>query len=135
MSDRVIHQKTWDHHPDHNAYARFNKRVAVSITNNVGSMTTAYAFAALALVSLPAALASGSLIVIVAWIAQTFLQLVLLPVIIVGQAVQSEAADARAAKTFDDTESILDRLSTETEGGLKTVLDAITRLGTTKGDA
>ena len=75
---------------------RFNTRVAVAITRSVGSMWCAYAFALLALISLPAAIASHSAIIIVAWIAQTFLQLVLLPIIIVGQNVQAAASDARA---------------------------------------
>lgn len=64
-------------------------------------MWTAYAFAALALISLPAALRSGSLIVIVAWIAQTFLQLVLLPVIMVGQNLQGRASESRSIETHD----------------------------------
>ncbi len=75
---------------------RFNTRVAVAITSSVGSMWCAYAFAVLALISLPAAIASGSPIIIIGWIAQTFLQLVLLPIIIVGQNVQAAASDARA---------------------------------------
>ncbi len=75
---------------------RFNTRVAVAVTRSVGSMWCAYAFALLALISLPAAIASRSAIIIVAWIAQTFLQLVLLPIIIVGQNVQAAASDARA---------------------------------------
>ena len=75
---------------------RINTRLAVSITKIVGSMWCAYAFALLALVSLPAALSSHSPIIIVGWIAQTFLQLVLLPIIIVGQNVQAAASDARA---------------------------------------
>ena len=75
---------------------RFNTRVALGITLAVGSMWCAYAFAALALISLPAALSTGSAIVIVGWIAQTFLQLVLLPIIIVGQNVQAAATEARA---------------------------------------
>src|SRR5437763_579412 len=75
---------------------RFNTWLALKITNSVGSMWCAYAFALLALVSLPAAIASRSPIVIVGWIAQTFLQLVLLPIIIVGQNVQAAASDARA---------------------------------------
>ena len=74
----------------------FNARVAVGITKAVGSMWCAYAFALLALISFPAAISSGSPIIIVAWIAQTFLQLVLLPIIIVGQNVQAAASDARA---------------------------------------
>src|SRR5512142_2096261 len=75
---------------------RLNTRVAVKITNSVGSMWCAYAFALLALISLPAALRTGNALVIVGWIAQTFLQLVLLPIIIVGQNVQAAASDARA---------------------------------------
>ncbi len=78
------------------ALGRFNTRVAVKITNSVGSMWCAYAFALLALISLPAALSSRNAIVIIGWIAQTFLQLVLLPIIIVGQNVQAAANDARA---------------------------------------
>jgi hypothetical protein len=59
-------------------------------------MWVAYLFAGLALISLPAAVASRDVIVIIAWIAQTFLQLVLLPIIIVGQNVIQAANDARA---------------------------------------
>ncbi|MEP7135247.1 MAG: hypothetical protein ABI904_09970 [Chloroflexota bacterium] len=73
-----------------------NTRLALIITKAVGSMWCAYAFALLALISLPAAISSHSPIIIVAWVAQTFLQLVLLPIIIVGQNVQAAASDARA---------------------------------------
>jgi hypothetical protein len=75
---------------------RFNNRLALAITKTVGTMWVAYLFALLALVSLPAAIASGNTIVIVGWIAQTFLQLVLLPIIIVGQNVISGHQEARA---------------------------------------
>ena len=75
---------------------RFNTWLAVRITKTVGSMWIAYLFGAIALISLPAALASGEVIVIVSWVAQTFLQLVLLPIIIVGQNVIQAANDARA---------------------------------------
>jgi hypothetical protein len=75
---------------------RFNTWLAVRITKTVGSMWMAYIFAAITLISLPAAIASGQVIVIVAWIAQTFLQLVLLPIIIVGQNVIQATNDARA---------------------------------------
>src|SRR5579859_2401903 len=74
---------------------RLNTRIAVSITKVVGSMWCAYIFALLALISFPAAISSHDPIIIVAWIAQTFLQLVLLPIIIVGQNVQAAASDAR----------------------------------------
>lgn len=79
-----------------NFIGRLNTRLAVSITKVVGSMWCAYIFTVLALVSLPAAIQSKSPIIIVGWIAQTFLQLILLPIIIVGQNVQAAATDARA---------------------------------------
>ena len=75
---------------------RINTRLAVGITKIVGSMWCAYVFALIAVISLPAALSSHDPIIIVAWVAQTFLQLVLLPIIIVGQNVQAASSDARA---------------------------------------
>ena len=87
--------------------ARLNSRVALLITVAVGSMWCAYLFALLALVSLPAALQTRDKIIIVAWISQTFFQLVLLPIIIVGQNIQGEAADMRAQQTYNDAEAVL----------------------------
>ena len=89
-----------------NAMGLFNTHVAVKITRSVGSMWCAYVFALLALISLPSALASGNSIIIIGWIAQTFLQLVLLPIIIVGQNVQAAASDARAESDHDTLISI-----------------------------
>ena len=136
-----VHLRTLDHLPVHSAYARMNKAVAVKITGWVGSMSCAWIFCLLALASLPAVLTqafhlhvfpswliSVGLIALVAWIAQTFLQLVLLSIIIVGSNVQAEASDARAAKTFEDCERLLDRLDEHTKGGIKTVLDAVDAL-------
>jgi hypothetical protein len=77
----------------------FNRKFAEKITSGVATMWCAYGFAALALISLPAALKTGDLIVIVAWVAQTFLQLVLLSIIMVGQNVSSEAV----AQKIDET--------------------------------
>ena len=85
----------------------FNGRLGARITAVVGTMWVAYIFCLLALISLPGAVSSGDTVVIVAWIAQTFLQLVLLPIIIVGQNVQSAAADKRAEQTYKDAEAIL----------------------------
>ena len=104
----------------------------MTVTNFVGSMSCAWFFCVLALVSLPAVLTTAfglaifphwlvavGLIALIAWIAQTFLQLVLLSVIMVGQNVQQQASDARAAKQFEDTELIADRLNLETRGGIE----------------
>jgi len=84
-----------------------NGRIGLRITTGVGTMVCAYLFCVLALISLPAALTSGSVIVIVSWVAQTFLQLVLLPVIIVGQNIQAAAADKRSEQTYNDAEAVL----------------------------
>ena len=94
------------------AAARFNTWLAVRITRTVGSMWIAYVFAAIALISLPAALHSGDVIVIVAWVAQTFLQLILLPIIIVGQNVIQATNDARA-EADHETLSAVHRLTVE----------------------
>ena len=99
-----VHLQGVDHLPVHSAYARLNKQVALGITGFVGSMTCAWIFCLLALLSLPAVLHAGvpacmssrhwlvavGLIALVAWIAQTFLQLVLLSVIMVGQNVPAD---------------------------------------------
>lgn len=79
--------------------AAFNQRIAEKITAFVSTMWCAYIFAALALISLPAAIRSGDVVVIVAWVAQTFLQLVLLSIIMVGQKVSSESVEQMIKET------------------------------------
>jgi len=95
-----------DMRPRGNAFTKLNAYLAVKITNAVGTMWCAYAFAALALVSLPAAIQGGTS-TLISWIAQTFLQLVLLSIIIVGQKVAGEASDKRAIDTYNDAEAVL----------------------------
>ena len=85
-----------------------NERIGLWVTKRVGTMWAAYAFFGLTLVSLPAALASGNAIVIISWIAQTFLQLVLLPIIIVGQNIQASSSEERAIATYEDAGAILE---------------------------
>jgi hypothetical protein len=86
---------------------KFNSMFALGITTHVGTMWCAYIFALLSFVSLPLVIASGNPIAIVGWVAQTFLQLVLLPVIIVGQNIQAAASDARSNATYKDAGAIL----------------------------
>src|SRR5437773_5966833 len=84
-----------------------NGKLGLFLTTIVGTMWAAYLFTVLAMVSFPSAIRSGDSIVIVAWVAQTFLQLVLLPIIIVGQNIQAKAADKRAEQTYKDAEAIM----------------------------
>ena len=93
--------------PSETTMQRFNAWFAVKVTGGVGTMWCAYAFAGLALVSLPSAISSGSAVVLVSWISQTFLQLVLLSVIIVGQNIMAAAADKRSEATYKDADAVL----------------------------
>lgn len=95
----------------------FNAWLAVTITNIVGTMWCAYAFALLALISLPQAVRGGTG-ALIAWIAQTFLQLVLLSIIMVGQKVAAEKSDRQLDQTYRDAEELL-KISDEIHGLLK----------------
>jgi len=77
------------------------KRATLWVAALVGTPWAALIFGVLALVSLPAALVTGSLVVIVGWIAQTFLQLVLLAVILFAQNEGAKATDATIRETHD----------------------------------
>lgn len=90
------------------AKVKLNDAIGLGITRRVGSMWAAYIFFALTLISLPAAISTGSTLVIVSWVAQTFLQLVLLPIIIVGQNLQAKESEKRAIATYEDAGAILD---------------------------
>ena len=85
----------------------FNGWLAVNITNVVGTMWCAYAFTILAMISLPDAIKAGTG-PLIAWIAQTFLQLVLLSIIMVGQKVAAAASDKQAYQTYKDAEALLE---------------------------
>ena len=88
-----------------------NGRIALRLTALVGTMQAAYVFAALALLALPAVLGYNwfppRTLLIVAWTSQTFIQLVMLAVLQIGQNLQAKGADARAQQTYLDAESIL----------------------------
>lgn len=78
-----------------------NEKIAMVITKMVGTMWAAYVFAAIAFISLPAAIASHDPVVIVAWVSQAFLQLVLLAVIMVGQDVQARGVQQKIDETHE----------------------------------
>jgi uncharacterized membrane protein YjjP (DUF1212 family) len=85
---------------------RFNDWLAIKITGVVGTMWCAYAFAGLALISLPQAIHGGTA-TLISWIAQTFLQLVLLSIIMVGQNIAAEKSDRQLEQTYKDAEALL----------------------------
>jgi hypothetical protein len=114
---------------------RFNAAMAVHITRIVGTMYCAYAFTLIALVALPAAIEQGSPTVLINWLSSNFLQLVLLPIIIVGQNVISAAQDARA-EADHETLTALHQMATqqlEILRGQNEILDLLkARVGATR---
>src|SRR5579872_5787511 len=94
-------------HTTDREHTGFNGWLAVKITNLVATMWCAYAFAILAFISLPDAIKTGTA-TLIAWIAQTFLQLVLLSIIMVGQKVAASASDKQALQTYKDAEALLE---------------------------
>ena len=143
----AVHRRTVDHLPTSTGYQRFNKKVALLITNNVGTMTCTWLFCVISLSSVLAVLyaahiigtvgflTANGFILCVSWVSQNFIQLVLLPALMVGQNLQNAAADARASKTFEDVEDarerlaqVIDLLDCHTQGGLHDLLQAIESL-------
>lgn len=105
-----------------------NQKLAVRLTRIVGTMWTAYSFMALAFIGLAAILGwlSPLVALLVGWISQTFIQLVLLPVIMVGQNVLSRKQEIQAdetyeatLKSFHDIEQIMLHLNAQDEELLK----------------
>ncbi|MEI8334906.1 MAG: hypothetical protein WCH74_13810 [Chloroflexota bacterium] len=119
--------KTTDEH------VGMNGRVALLVTTTVGTMWCAYIFAALAFIALPSAL-GGGILPIIQWISQTFIQLVMLSVIMVGQNILGRASDKRADMTFRDAEAIFAEAQQiqahlkEQDEALNAMLDKILRL-------
>ena len=81
-----------------------NNRIALVLTTAVGTMWCAYIFAILALLVVPQAI-RGGLLTFVQWVSQTFIQLVMLSVIMVGQNILGQAADKRAEMTYKDADA------------------------------
>jgi hypothetical protein len=110
-----------------------NGKIALVLTTVVGTMWCAYAFAALALLVLPQAMGGGTL-TLIQWVSQTFIQLVMLSVIMVGQNIQSRASDKRADMTYQDADATFHEAGQiqahllEQDHALNDLLDKIAKL-------
>jgi hypothetical protein len=90
-----------------------NGKIALILTTIVGTMWCAYAFAILALVALPFALpgakqgdqTTGGVMQMIQWVSQTFIQLTMLSVIMVGQNILARSSDKRADMTYKDADA------------------------------
>jgi hypothetical protein len=110
-----------------------NNRIALILTTAVGTMWCAYVFAILALVVVPQAV-RGGLLTFVQWVSQTFIQLVMLSVIMVGQAILGNASDRRAEMTYKDADAtfheaqqIQDHLKAQ-DDAINTILERLEKL-------
>ena len=126
--------KTTDEH------VGFNGKVALALTTAVGTMWCAYAFAVLALIVLPDAV-KGGMLTTIQWISQTFIQLVMLSVIMVGQNILSRTSDKRADETYQDAEATLheaqqiqDHLKAQ-DDAIGTLLDKLAKLEAARSQA
>ena len=95
-----------------NAYTRFNRRFALWIATHVGSMNCFYIFNVIALIIILGAVGafgrfSALVVILGAIISSYWLQLVLLPGVMVGQNVQSEHSEIQADEMFHATMNTL----------------------------
>ena len=81
-----------------------NGKIGLVLTTAVGTMWCAYIFAILALLVVPDAI-RGGLLTFIQWVSQTFIQLVMLSVIMVGQNILGMASDKRAQMTYKDADA------------------------------
>lgn len=93
--------------------SRLGKRLdklALRITNGVGSMGCALIFTLIALVSLPEtineAVNTQTINPIIQWVTQTFLQLVLLSIVLRGQNIAGEKQEQMVNQIHGNTEKI-----------------------------
>lgn len=122
-----------------------NKKTAIIVPAVLGSMPFFWFTVLLALCSLPAVLSAfdtevlkgalglahffpaviqkASLIALVAWLAQTFIQLVALPILQVSNNAQMAAAEEHATAILRGVERAEDLLNLETQGGLRALQD------------
>lgn len=96
-------------------------KMAIAITSFVGTMYCAFFFTILALISLPEAI-NGGTATIISWTAQTFLQLVLLSIIMVGQKLQSQHSELRADADYEtnvENKKEIEKINTKLDEVLK----------------
>lgn len=106
----------------------FSERIMAWITAKVGTLACAVVFAVIAVLGAPAKFNEGTK-GIIEWLAQQFLQLVLLAIILGGQKVSEKAADAQTKHMSLGIDTTLDQLNVDTDGGLQVVAAKIDTLG------
>jgi hypothetical protein len=106
-------------HAAEKSNAGINQKIAIALTKSVGTMACAYCFTLLAVAGFPGLL-GANVAQYVQWISQTFIQLTMLSVIMVGQGLlgrkqelQAEESFNTTMKTYHDIEQIIEHLSSQ----------------------
>lgn len=101
----------------HKAGFDLNDKIVILLADVLGSPWTIYAFCVLSLVSLPEVLSTRNIVLIDAWLAQTFIQLVALAVLQAKAVLDGKHSEEIANAIYDNAvkaektaEEILDRL-------------------------
>jgi len=135
---QTIHQHTPRNvntlHTKEQETASLNTRIAVWLTRNVGTMQCAYIFAGIGIGSLIGVFTHNTLLAVTCGsLSSYFLQLVLLPILSVGQNVLGRHNELMAEEQFKTTESIykdiediMDHLSRQDEE-LAKILEKLTK--------
>jgi len=98
-------------HKEHKEGLSRDERIGVWITEHVGTMSCAYLFSVIGASGVYGAIGgNASLVLIVGSISGYFLQLVLLPVIMVGQNVQARHDQIKADIRYEVDLEIVERL-------------------------
>ena len=84
----------------------FNTRFAILLTKGVGTMVCAYIFAFIAILGFPLLPFGPQALLLVQWTSQTFIQLTMLSVIMVGQAVLGRKSELQAEESFNTTKKV-----------------------------
>ena len=137
---RIAERKTARPAKTRDEHLGINGKIGLALTTAVGTMWCAYAFALLALLVVPQAI-EGGLLTFIQWVSQTFIQLVMLSVIMVGQNILSRASDKLADETYEDAEATLheaqqiqDHLMAQ-DDAIGTLLDKIAKLEASRAGA
>jgi hypothetical protein len=101
------------------SFNSFNQRFAVWIGTHVGSMYCFYLFNVIAFLSFKSAIDTHNLVPIINWVSSNWIQLILLPAIMVAQNVAQAASDAKS-ETDHRTLTYLANLQDEQMVELKT---------------
>lgn len=98
------HEKLHSAKKKHRDSLRWDEKIGLWITDIVATMACAVVFTGIAFIALPQAIESHSMTVLINWFSGNWMQFVLLPIILLGQGLQSKKSDQLMLKVYEDSE-------------------------------